>query len=807
MSTGRVFLIGPLRNRHVNNVAAMKKNQTSTHTNHRCSDAPSSLLSNTTASSDDSVVVVPNDSRRMLLLQHHNNDERRRSTPATICIDPLSAPTSSSFSCDPQQSLRPTRRYAWWCLNIINDCWKWYPLRSESRGGLLRHPQQKHQHRLCYRYNHDHHHHKHNLYIPIVSLFFMGFINNTGYVLCLAAAHTWCPGATAMVFLSAVLPSLTIKCTTPILFHYTTPLLRWYLSTTLMVIAFLLFMWVQYQPSSPTLSSSSSSSSSSSQCQCHSMTLVGVSFIGMQCGLGEATMLGFAGGSRSHTRNDDDNNNNDSRYSNDSDNIISHYCHDRNHDNAAKDITSIGSCTDQSTPLMKNIHDHCHNKWNFFPLEHHNNDDHDDHDDHENDARSSRLLDDGIRNDVERNNMLTADSTLRTTHQQQTLDCRIDLMSHNNNNNNNNNYRREMLLTAVAAGTGMAGPCGFLWYRYVTKQNQYPIRNLFLPMGYAILATLLVVHEQQSISNVQREHNNDEGSSTVDLEAINRSKFASRTTRATYLIQSNEYCPDKTPGNVEGGGDDEQRHLLLHDGSINEMGKHQTILSSVRIWFPALVPYALPLFLVYFAEYACQAGTWTAIGFTNHDSDSSDAIDEAEAANARNAFYQQAGSLYQLGVWISRSSGIILHVQKRSTLWIMSLLQVFNLIFFTTVAAFGKPTEHSNFAATTGMYNITTTILSFCYRPTILLPMCFFTGLLGGGVYIQGFQLLSRDWPKLTPASDPARGGVTTEVALATTSTAEGLGIVLADVLSLFIQSCLYARHQIPGAAVSCPFQ
>lgn len=50
----------------------------------------------------------------------------------------------------------------------------------------------------------------------------------------------------------------------------------------------------------------------------------------------------------------------------------------------------------------------------------------------------------------------------------------------------------------------------------------------------------------------------------------------------------------------------------------------------------------IPLFLVYFAEYAMQSGTWAAIGFPVEDE------------NARKSFYQNANWVYQAGVFVSR---------------------------------------------------------------------------------------------------------------------------------------------------------
>jgi hypothetical protein len=43
------------------------------------------------------------------------------------------------------------------------------------------------------------------------------------------------------------------------------------------------------------------------------------------------------------------------------------------------------------------------------------------------------------------------------------------------------------------------------------------------------------------------------------------------------------------------------------------------------------------------------------------------------------------------------------------------------------------------------------------------------------------------------------------EFAIASVGVADSLGILVADVLSLFLQSCIYNKHGIEGAVVDCP--
>ncbi|KAG7387761.1 G1/S-specific cyclin cln3 [Phytophthora boehmeriae] len=171
-----------------------------------------------------------------------------------------------------------------------------------------------------------------------------------------------------------------------------------------------------------------------------------------------------------------------------------------------------------------------------------------------------------------------------------------------------------------------------------------------------------------------------------------------------------------------------------------------------------LGPYIVPLTTVYFAEYAMQTGVWSAIGFP------------VESAEARASFYSSAGLAYQAGVFISRSSGVLFQA-TRPILYLMPVLQVVLLGFFTLVAA-----------------------THFWYNWGLLF-VCFVVGLLGGGVYVNAYTLLSKE----IPASH-------VELALAAVSVGDTVGVMFADCAGLFLQGCLYSINRLPGASidVSC---
>ena len=188
--------------------------------------------------------------------------------------------------------------------------------------------------------------------------------------------------------------------------------------------------------------------------------------------------------------------------------------------------------------------------------------------------------------------------------------------------------------------------------------------------------------------------------------------------------------------------------------AISSLSAIERLKLSASFW-----PYMVPLFTVYFAEYALQAGTWTAIGFP------------AESESARDEFYAYSNWIYQAGVFISRSSGTI-YQASMAVFWLMPLLQCANLVLFSFIAA-----------------------THFWYDYSLLV-LCFYVGLLGGGVYVNGYLRINSDLPK------PVR-----EFALATVSVADTIGIVVADISGLFIQSCLYKKNGIEGAVVQCPLR
>ncbi|CAM9303776.1 unnamed protein product [Ectocarpus fasciculatus] len=184
--------------------------------------------------------------------------------------------------------------------------------------------------------------------------------------------------------------------------------------------------------------------------------------------------------------------------------------------------------------------------------------------------------------------------------------------------------------------------------------------------------------------------------------------------------------------------------LENEESSSAKMTTAERLRLSLDLW-----PYMFPLFLVYFSEYAMQSGVWAAIGFPI-DSDS-----------ARKDFYRYSNWMYQGGVLVSRSSGMLWKADMKA-LWIMPILQTFILVFFIADA------------------------YEQWWYDWSLLALCFVVGLFGGAVYVGGFALIADTVPPHL-----------TEFSLGTAAVGADIGIACSNVAAIFIQKALYDYHGV----------
>lgn len=308
-------------------------------------------------------------------------------------------------------------------------------------------------------------------------------------------------------------------------------------------------------------------------------------------------------------------------------------------------------------------------------------------------------------------------------------------------------------LTAWSSGTGAAGLIGYLWTVAGTQWLDCGVASTIL--SALVLAILYVLIYGIVLWDIDDEKCPATSALSQDIELSGELLHADATEKS---LEMESMQTQQTNSYQESGTTEEISEPGQPIDARNNSERNSPFKFTLSLW-----PYTVPLFVVYAAEYACQAGVWTAMGFPIEDS------------TKRNQFYQTSNWLYQAGVFVSRSSGTFLTLSPR-TLWILPLLQVLNLIFFSLIALQSPHT-------------------SWLYNQPVLYATSVWTGVLGGAVYVHGYKRILVDF----------QGTSLTEVALATTSVAEGMGILMADILGLFLQGCLYQAHHLKNALVHCP--
>ncbi|KAF2766588.1 batten's disease protein Cln3 [Teratosphaeria nubilosa] len=122
-----------------------------------------------------------------------------------------------------------------------------------------------------------------------------------------------------------------------------------------------------------------------------------------------------------------------------------------------------------------------------------------------------------------------------------------------------------------------------------------------------------------------------------------------------------------------------------------------------------VIPYMLPLFLVYVAEYTINQGVAPTLLFPLKDS----------PFKHFRAFYPTYGAIYQLGVFISRSSLPFIRIR---TLYVPSILQIMNLVALTAHA-----------------------LVPYIPNVWFVFVIVFWEGLLGGLVYVSTFAAIREE--------------------------------------------------------------
>ena len=167
-------------------------------------------------------------------------------------------------------------------------------------------------------------------------------------------------------------------------------------------------------------------------------------------------------------------------------------------------------------------------------------------------------------------------------------------------------------------------------------------------------------------------------------------------------------------------------------------------------------PYMLPLLLVYIAEYTINQGVAPNLLFPL----------ESSPFTQLRSFYPFYGFLYQLGVFVSRSSTPWVRIHR---LYLPTFLQVGNLVFLTLHALFD-------------------------FLPSVYLVflVIFWEGLLGGAVYVNTFAEIMEN----VPASER-------EFSLSATTVSDSGGICIASFIGMAMEVWL-CRYQVDHGRDFC---
>ena len=319
-------------------------------------------------------------------------------------------------------------------------------------------------------------------------------------------------------------------------------------------------------------------------------------------------------------------------------------------------------------------------------------------------------------------------------------------------------YETGACITCWSSGTGFAGIAGYaMYYLLHTALGMPPRAALFLggiwPLFYVAVFELLL--ERPPADAAPRGSGGGSGGGGGSMGRQGGGEDAGGSQRLIDGRGSSGYGDsDSDLAKIGGAGS-----APPATAAVSSVGAATARMSARerRDRVLSLWPYMLPLFAVYFSEYALQSGAWAAIGFP------------VTSKSARESFYELANWSYQGGVFVSRSSGVWLPVRTLRTLWIMPVLQCANLVFFVLVAKY-----------------------HFLYGNG-LVAVAFYVGLLGGAVYVNAYTLISK---RVEPAF--------VEFSLSAASVADTFGILLSVITGLYIQCAMYKSNGIEGAVVTC---
>ncbi|KAI0099133.1 Batten's disease protein Cln3 [Nemania sp. FL0031] len=303
-------------------------------------------------------------------------------------------------------------------------------------------------------------------------------------------------------------------------------------------------------------------------------------------------------------------------------------------------------------------------------------------------------------------------------------------------------YYGHMSLAAWGSGTGAAGLLGAGLYVLLTDWLGFSVKDSLLASAYLpviMLISFFLILPRRPLREATKAqqyyyqplHEDDEaGPSSSSVDDIPTANAAS-----SLLTPGPSLCHSPTIASA-----------ALSDAREDSPSRMEANLRRAKSLF---FPYMLPLFLVYLAEYIINQGVSPTLLFPLESSPFRELRD----------FYPMYGFLYQLGVFISRSSIAFIRIHH---LYPASLLQVANLVLLML---------HS--------------LLNFIPNVYVVFVIVFWEGLLGGGVYVNTFAEIMEN----VPLSER-------EFSLGATSVSDSAGICIAGFVSMAMEVWL-CNHQV----------
>ncbi|KDB23919.1 protein btn1 [Trichophyton interdigitale MR816] len=282
-------------------------------------------------------------------------------------------------------------------------------------------------------------------------------------------------------------------------------------------------------------------------------------------------------------------------------------------------------------------------------------------------------------------------------------------------------------LAAWGSGTGAAGLVGAGAYALATTSFGFSVKTTLL--ASALLPAVMVI---SFFGILPRGPMLQIRNGYQTIQEIERGELTREDVRRPLDGERSPHTNDGSGGLLADTADvdDDLKHAPPQDKGLSWQLFKSNLNRAKSLFFP----FMLPLLLVYIAEYTINQGVAPTLLFP---------LQESPFKHFR-AFYPTYNAIYQVGVFISRSSTPFFRIHD---LYLPSLLQVFNLGLLTLHALF-----------------------NFIPNVYIVFLVVFWEGLLGGLVYVNTFAEITDRVPKEER-----------EFSLGATTVSDSAGICIAD--------------------------